>query len=249
MRNILLTLVRKEKNWKGGIRTKYQKSDRSRIQKVSQTAEQNPNKVKTPSKNAQELKLTSGIENHLNCVSFYENKALKLEKQEQMSIDNMWITGNREERKKKRSYAEVTCNREKVKVNDSGEEKTWSNRQRVNILGNKFANVNFSDIYQDLLRDEKSNSSRIVSPPKICVNTSSSCNNSNQTKSINTSVFLDSQYQDILKILEELQCTGEDGTTLHNNISSNCVYESRIEGHFCSDAVFEYIYFAMTNYS
>ena len=89
-----------------------------------------------------------------------------------------------------------------------------------------------------MLRDEKSNSSRIVSPPKICVNTSYSCNNSNQAKSINTSAFLDSQDQDILKILEELQCTGEDGTTLHNNISSNCLYESRIEEHFCSDAVF-----------
>ena len=34
--------------WKK-IKTKYQKSDRSRIQKVPQTAEQNPNKVKTPS--------------------------------------------------------------------------------------------------------------------------------------------------------------------------------------------------------
>ena len=88
--------------------------------KVPQTAEQKPNEVKTPSKNTQELKLTSGIENHVNCVSFFENKALKFEKQEQMSIDNMWITDNREEQKKKRSYAEVTCNREEVKVNDSG---------------------------------------------------------------------------------------------------------------------------------
>ena len=165
--------------------------------------------MKTPSKNTQELKLTSGIENYVNCVSFYENKALKLEKQEQMSIDNIWITDNREGRKKKRSYAEVTRNREDVKVNDIGEEKTRSNQQRVNILGNdKFGNVNFSDIYKDMLRDEKINSSRIVSPPKICVNTSSSCNNSNQTKSINTSVFLDSQDQDILKILEELQFIG-----------------------------------------
>ena len=117
-----------------------------------------------------------------------------------MSIDNMWITDNREERKKKRSYTKVTHNCEKVKVNDRGEEKTWSNQQQVNILGNdKFGNVNFSDIYQDLLRDEKSNSSRIVSPPKICVNTSYSCNSSNQAISINTSAFLDSQDQDILK--------------------------------------------------
>ena len=35
-----------------------------------------------------------------------------------------------------------------------------------------------------------------------------------------------------------MQFTAEDETTLHNNINSNCVYESRIEGHFCSDAVF-----------
>ena len=124
-------------------------------------------------------------------------------------------------------------------MNDSDEEKTWSNQQRVNILGNdKFENVDFSDIYQDLLRDEKSNSWRIVSAPKICVNTTSSCNNSNQTKSINTSAFPDSQDRDILKILEELQSTEEDGTTLHKNISSNWVYKSRIEGHFCSDTVF-----------
>ena len=137
---------------------------------------------------------------------------------------------NREEQKKKRSYAEVTRNRK--------EEKIWSNQQRV-ILGNdRFENVNFSDIYQDMLRDEKSNSSRIVSSPKICANTSSSCNNSNQVKSINTLAFLDSQDQDILKILEELQSTVEERTTLHNNIRSNCVYESRIEGHFYSDAVF-----------
>ena len=51
-------------------------------------------------------------------------------------------------------------------------------------------------------------------------------------------VRLDYQDQDILKILEELQSTGEGKTTPHNNISSNCVYESRIEGHFCSDAIF-----------
>ena len=134
-----------------------------------------------------------------------ENKALKLEKQEHMFIDNTWITDNQKERKKKRPYAEVARNCGEVKVNDSGEEKTSSNQQRVNILENDtFGNANFSDRYQDLLRDKKSNSSRIVTPPKICVNTSSSCNNSNQVKSINTSAFLDSRDQDILKILAEL---------------------------------------------
>ena len=124
-------------------------------------------------------------------------------------------------------------------MNDSGEEKTWSNQQWVNILENDtFGNINFSDLHWALLRDAKIKSSRIVSPPKICVYTSASCNNSNQVKSINISAFLDSKDQDILKILEKLQSTGEDRSTLHNNISCNCVYESRIEEHFCSDAVF-----------
>ena len=35
-----------------------------------------------------------------------------------------------------------------------------------------------------------------------------------------------------------MQSSGEDGNTLHNNINSNCIYEFKIEGHFCSDAVF-----------
>ena len=117
-------------------------------------------------------------------------------------------------------------------------EKTSSSQQRVNIVENDdFGNVNFSDIYQDL-RDEESNSSRIVSTPKMCVKTSSSCNKSNQNKSINASAVLDSQDQDILKILERMQSTGEVGTTLYKNITSNCVYEPRIEGYSCSDPVF-----------
>ena len=88
------------------------------------------------------------------------------------------------------------------------------------------------------MRDEESNSSRTVSTPKICVKTSSSCNKSNQNKNINTSAVLDSQDQDILKILERMQSTGEVGTTLYKNIISNCIYEPRIEGYFCSDPVF-----------
>ena len=79
-----------------------------------------------------------------------------------------------------------------------------------------------------MLRDKKINSSRIVSPPKICGNTSSSCNNSNQDKSINTSTVLDSQNQDIVKILEEMQSKGDDVSTLHDSISSNSAYERRI---------------------
>ena len=48
-------------------------------------------------------------------------------------------------------------------------------------------------IMLDLLRDEESSSSRIVGPPKISFATSSSCNNSNQNESINTSAVLGSQ--------------------------------------------------------
>ena len=35
-----------------------------------------------------------------------------------------------------------------------------------------------------------------------------------------------------------MQSKGEDKTTLRNNIGSNYIYEPRIEGHFCSDDVF-----------
>ena len=61
-----------------------------------------------------------------------------------MSIGNTWIMNNREEQKKKISYAEVVRNREEIKVNESGKEKTSSNQQRINNLENdKFGNVNF----------------------------------------------------------------------------------------------------------
>ena len=118
------------------FKTKYQKTDRLRIHKVPQTAEKNLGTVKAPSKSTEELKWTSYIGNHANCASFSENKALKLEKQEHMSIDNTWIMDNREEQKKKISYAEVAHNREEVKANESGEEKTSSNQQRINNLEN-----------------------------------------------------------------------------------------------------------------
>ena len=100
MRNILLKLVkrrreelerrnqkyrrelqqRRRNKWQK-FKKKYRKSDRSKTKKVPQTAKQNPNEVKAPSENTKDLKLTSGIEDHANCVSFSENKALKLEKQ------------------------------------------------------------------------------------------------------------------------------------------------------------------------
>ena len=83
----------RKNKWKQ-FKTKYQKSDRSKIQRVPQMAKQNSNEVRAPLKNTQELKLTSDIENHANCVSFSENKALKLENQEHMSIDNTWIMDN-----------------------------------------------------------------------------------------------------------------------------------------------------------
>ena len=41
-------------------------------------------------------------------------------------------------------------------MNDSGEEKTWSNQQQVkNLENDKLGNVDFWDIYQNFLRDKK----------------------------------------------------------------------------------------------
>ena len=82
-----------------------------------------------------------------------------------------------------------------------------------------------------------SNSLRIGSPPKVYVNTSFGCNNIYLHESINTSAVLDSQVQDIWKILDELQYTEEDRTNLRNNSTSNCIYEPRIEGYFCLNAI------------
>ena len=91
-------------------------------------------------------------------------------------------------------------------------------------------NLEMPDLYQNLLRGEENNSSRIVSSPEFCVNTLPSRNNSNQDESINTLAVLYSQDQDILKTLKELQSAEEDENTLHNNINSNCIYEPSIEG-------------------
>ena len=73
-------------------------------------AEQNPTEVKSPSENTKDLRLTSDIEDLASCVSFSENKALELEKQEHIPLGNMWITDNRMEQKKKRPYPEVVYN-------------------------------------------------------------------------------------------------------------------------------------------
>ena len=55
-------------------------------------------------------------------------------------------------------------------MNDTGEEQILSNKQLVSFFQNdKFGVVNLWDIYQDLLSDEESNSSRIVSPDKITI--------------------------------------------------------------------------------
>ena len=64
--------------------------------------------------------------------------------------------------------------------------------------------MSISDIYHDLLSEEESNSSRIVSPAKICVNTPPCRSNSNQNWSINTLVVQDSHDQYILNLLEDL---------------------------------------------
>ena len=79
------------------FKKKYRKSDRLKTHKVPQTAEQNLNEVKSPSENTTKLELTPNIEDHANYVSVSEKKALALEKQEHVSVDNTWNTNNRTE--------------------------------------------------------------------------------------------------------------------------------------------------------
>ena len=83
----------------------------------------------------------------------------------------------------------------------------------------------FSEIYKDLLFSEQINSSGIFSThPVLNTDTSTSHNASN---SVSADLSLDKHDEEILNILEELQCSAEE-----------CTEQCRLTGKFVSDTVF-----------
>ena len=101
---------------------------------------------------------------------------------------------------------------------------------RINISNDT---VNLSEIYNQLLEDELSNTSKVeISPPKVCANWASSSNASDSIAVEDNPTILSSQDEEIFSILEELQ---RESSSKDFNIDKS---NNRISGYFCSDTVF-----------
>ena len=95
---------------------------------------------------------------------------------------------------------------------------------------------NFSEIHKDLLFSEQINSSGMFStPPVLNTDTSTSHNVSNssiRSTCASADLSLDTHDEEILNILEELQCSADQ------IIVEKCTEQCRLTGNFVSDTVF-----------
>ena len=138
----------------------------------------------------------------------------------------MNVTDNRKARKRK-NYADI------VKVT----------KAQPLILENKSSHGNKKDgenqldlekINSLLIKDEKLNSSRIVtSPPKMISNTSIASNSSNSFSKVGDFETFDTQDRELLDVLEEL---GNVEKAKGHDVDVTRL--SRLKGHFCSDTIF-----------
>ena len=138
----------------------------------------------------------------------------------------MNVTDNRKARKRK-NYADI------VKVT----------KTQPLILENKSSHGNKKDgenqldlekINSLLIKDEKLNSSRIVtSPPKMISNTSIASNSSNSFSKVGDFETFDTQDRELLDVLEEL---GNVEKAKGHDVDVTSL--SRLKGHFCSDTIF-----------
>ena len=87
--------------------------------------------------------------------------------------------------------------------------------------------VGFYRIYENLVKDEKSNSSLIETfPPVMCTNSAHATNHSCSFVEEKDTLF-STQDKEILSILEELEET-----------AVSAISKTRLSGYFCSDIVF-----------
>ena len=90
-----------------------------------------------------------------------------------------------------------------------------------------------SEIYNQLLENELSNTSKVeISSPKVCTNSAKSSNASDSIAAEDNPTILSSQDEEVLSILEELQ---RKSPSKDFNIDNS---SNRISGYFCSDTVF-----------
>ena len=105
--------------------------------------------------------------------------------------------------------------------------------------------INFADIYKNLLETEQNSSSQaFLSPPKICADSSSSDNATNSSccrrNTFSEEISFNTQDSEILGILEELQCSENvaNNSLISGNITATSTEQSRLTGHFVSNTIF-----------
>ena len=128
-------------------------------------------------------------------------------------IDSSFVTDNRKARRKAPKHKEAEISR-------------ISYSEVVRNTTEK--DVEFYRIYENLVKDEKSNSSLIESsPPVMCTNSAHVANHPCSFVEKKDTLF-STEEKEILSILEELEETA--------NVSA--INKTRLSGYFCSDTVF-----------
>ena len=150
-----------------------------------------------------------------------------------LTINDKWVSNERNRRKCKRS------NIEKMKLNGTviseyGDEKNGMVKNNVGNF-NSSLNLNFSSIMSNLLEEEQRNSYKIsTTPPERTADTSVSSNSPQSFSPEIGKELLDSQDQELLYFLEKLQIP-DHNLPLERSVN---IGATRITGYFCSDTVF-----------
>ena len=155
-----------------------------------------------------------------------------------------WVTDNRKQRKKKKTYAEVLqigCEKEGTfVVKEATNAVMNSATKEIDTVGK--VTLDLSEIYNDLLKSEQNSSSLVLNlPPSICTDTSTSKNASNCTieSGCESDVCPDDYDKEILSILEYLQCPRNPVKSQSQiSVPSVRTEQYRLSGSFVSDTVF-----------
>ena len=180
-------------------------------------------------------------------MSEYENNLSDATNKSATKMKELWITDNWISRKKK-TFAQIVTDGNKDVENRSIQNIV---KKKIELtteflpdkcLSDRKKSLSFSDIYKNLLEGEQTNSSRVpLSPPKICTDTSTLGNATSSSCRSNASedISFNTQDNEILGILEELQCSANvsvNNLFCENNVSSG-TEQSRLSGYFASKLI------------
>ena len=91
--------------------------------------------------------------------------------------------------------------------------------------------VNFSELYLNILETEQTNSSKMeIAPPKFCTDSSEYQNSSSLLVGSNETELFSTQGRELVSILVDLGNTA-------NNSEANAIGKTRFSGYFCSDTI------------